>query len=96
MKTKNKILTGIKEVINNRGYITHMLTNERGRIFGVESCTINKWYAEGKFFYWSEVYVEPNYMFKIIRRGTLLCNVSDSILSEYHEQSKINAGITEL
>lgn len=30
METINKIMTGIKEVINNRGYITHMLTNERG------------------------------------------------------------------
>lgn len=96
METINKIMTGIKEVINNRGYITHMLTNEQGRIFGVESRTINKWDAEGKVFFWSEVYVEPHYIAVIIRRGTLLCNVSDSILSEYHEQAKINAGITEL
>ena len=73
-----------------------MLTNEQGRIFGVESRTINKWDAEGKFFYWSEVYVEPNYIAVIIRRGALLCDVSDSRLTEYHEQSKINAGIAEL
>ena len=87
METKNKIKTGIKEVINNRGYITHMLTNEQGRIFGVESRTINKWDAEGKFFYWSEVYVEPNYIAVILRSGAILCDVSDSRLTEYLEQS---------
>lgn len=80
----------MKEILN-RGYVTHALTDGEHKVFGmIKDCWINEWSHESKAFYWSEVYVEPGYMAKIIRRGTLLVNATNKELSQLHEQSKEN------
>lgn len=77
----------------NRGYITNALTDGEKKIFGmIKDDYINVWTNESKFYYWSEVYVEPRCIARIIRKGMLLVNPADAELSELHEQSKINLG----
>lgn len=81
-----------KEILN-RGYVTHMLTGENGKIYGIiDDCYINDWSIEGKLFSWSEVYVEPPYTATIIRSGYLLIDANNKELSALHRQSKINFG----
>lgn len=82
-----------KEILN-RGYITHMLTNEKGEIYGLNSTAslrfLNNIAEKDHIFYWSECYVEPDYMATIIRRGTLLVNPTEDKLQELFAQSKVN------
>jgi hypothetical protein len=88
MKTNNN-----PEILD-RGYVTHALTDGETKIYGmVVDCYINNWHAaesDPKVYYWSEVYVEPRHMAKIIRRGEVLVDATDKHLSELHELSKIN------
>ena len=83
----------MKKEILERGYVTHALTNEEGKIYGFRNESIN-WETneieKAHRFYWSEVYCEPGYSATIIRTGMLLCNVTAEELNKYHEQSKIN------
>lgn len=90
METKEIVKFGEKQILK-RGYITNALTNEKGRVFGmILDCYINDFSDEGKAFYWSEVYCEPDYMCQIVRKGTLLCNATNDELQKYHKHSKIN------
>lgn len=87
------LVTGTKQVLD-RGYVTNMLTDGDRKIFGqIKDCYINVWKYESKCFYWSEVYVEPGYLARIIRKGMLLVDPSDNELSQLHAQSKINFGL---
>lgn len=80
----------MKEIIN-KGYLTHALTDGDHKIYGmVKDCSIYDWSHEAKFYYWSEVYVEPGCMAVIIRKGTLLVNPTNEELIKLHEQSKEN------
>lgn len=80
---------GDRQVLKH-GYLTYALTNEEGKVFGIDKdCIISDFSREGKAFYWSEVYCEPGYMCQIIRKGTLL-NATNDELQRYHEQSKLN------
>lgn len=82
--------TGTKTILN-RGYVTNALTDGERKVFGlIKDCIINDWTYESKHYYWSEVYVEPNYMTKIIRKGILLVECTNEDLSALHKQSKIN------
>lgn len=78
----------------NRGYITNALTDGEKKIFGmIKDNYIFYWSNESKFYYWSEVYVEPNHIACVIRKGMHLVNPTDAELCELHEQSKINLGV---
>lgn len=82
-----------KEILN-RGYVTHMLTNENGKIYGMIKHHYINWEIneiERKHqFYWSECYVEADYMACIISKGELLVNPTAEELEHYFEQSKVN------
>lgn len=79
-----------KQIIENCGYLTHALTNEKGKVFGLISpCVINSWEKEGERFYWSDVFF-TGWQCVIIRKGKLLVGITDKELSELHEQSKVN------
>lgn len=82
-----------KEILN-RGYVTHMLTNEDGKIYGMEKDHYINWelneVEKRHKFYWSECYVEANCMACIIRKGELLVEPTAEQLEHYHEQSKVN------
>lgn len=84
----------MKKEILKRGYVTHMLTNESGEIYGTIKSHYIDWNAnqieKEHAFYWSEVYIEPNYIAIIIRKGQLLENPTPDELQAKFEQSKIN------
>ena len=92
VKEIKELMSGMKREILDRGYITHALTDKNERILGAAK----KYYETGEYsekdapFYWSEVYCEPGYMYKIIRKGTLLANLSKVDLERYYLQSMIN------
>lgn len=81
-----------KEILN-RGIITHALTDEKNKIYGmIQNHTIN---FENELiiahqYYWSEVYCEPGYSVLIVRKGQKLINPTTEELQKYFEQSKIN------
>ncbi len=82
-----------KEILK-RGYITHALTNENDEIYGMIAEHSINWelneIEKAHSFYWSEVYCEPGYMAKIIRKGTSLIDATPEELDKYFEQSKVN------
>ena len=81
-----------KEILK-RGYVTHALTDSNGTIYGItnDQITWELYIKEFNYsYYWSEVYCEAGCLYTIIRKGTLLVNVTADELKKYHEQSKIN------
>lgn len=79
-----------KRQVLKHGYLTYALTNEESKVFGIDKdCIVSDFSREGKAFYWSEVYCEPENLCKIIRKGTLL-KATNEELQRYHEQSKLN------
>lgn len=93
MQKMQRVEKTFAEKIDNGGYLTHALTDGESTIYGlVKNCKIFAWRYESKHLYWSEVYVEPNDVATIIRKGELIHNMSDGHLQYLHEVSKINLG----
>lgn len=85
-----KTMREMKREILDRGYVTHALTSNNGRVLGFGRKYYEKDYSEKDApFYWSEVYCESN-MCRIIRKGMLLVNPSDDELERYYIQSMVN------
>ena len=83
----------MKREIIDRGYLTHALTNHKGKIYGlVENHYINWKYNDierQNTFYWSEVFVDGATTL-LVRQGQLLKNPTPEELENYFEQSKTN------
>ena len=85
-----KIMSEMSKEILDRGYITHALTNNKGRILGFSDSSSNYNIELDAPFYWSEVYCEPGYMASVIRNGILLVHPTKEELDRYLLQSIVN------
>lgn len=86
-----KIMSEMSKEILDRGHITHALTDKNGRVLGMGRKLYEKDYSDiDAPFYWSEVYCEPGYMVKVIRKGALLVHPTKEELDRYFLQSIVN------